>query len=90
MEKIAATRGLSPTTIEGHLAFYVQSGKLPIEQIVDKRKIDVIQEAITSVGGHMLTPIKEFLGNGYSFGEIRLVMAHLESVRTYSTAKVVR
>ena len=89
MEKIAATRGLSPTTIEGHLAFYVQSGKLPIEQIVDKRKVGVIQEAIASVGGHMLTPIREFLGNDYSFGEIRLVMAHLESVRTYSTAKVV-
>lgn len=83
IEKIAATRGLSPTTVEGHLVFYIQSGKLSIEKIVEERKIGVIQEAISSVGGHMLTPIKEFLGTGYSFGEIRLVMAHQEATKTY-------
>jgi ATP-dependent DNA helicase RecQ len=83
IDKIAATRGLLPSTIEGHLAFYVQSGKLAIEKIVEERKISVIQDAITSVGGHILTPIKEFLGDGYSFGEIRLVMAHHEALKTH-------
>jgi ATP-dependent DNA helicase RecQ len=78
IEKIAEVRGLSIVTIEGHLAFYVQQGKLTIGQLMDTTKIPVIQEAIEKIGGKVLTPIKEKLGDGYSFGEIKLVIAHLE------------
>jgi ATP-dependent DNA helicase RecQ len=90
IDKIAETRGLSSITVEGHLAFYVQSGRLSIGKLVSPEKIDIIQKAIESIGGMTLTPIKEFLGDQYSFGEIRLVMAHLESLKTYSTAKETR
>jgi ATP-dependent DNA helicase RecQ len=87
IDKIATTRGLSPMTIESHLAFYVQSGLLNITRLVEQPRVAVIQKAIESVGGHILTPIKEFLGDAYSFGEIRLVMAHLESLKTYKPVK---
>ncbi|MEK6781965.1 MAG: helix-turn-helix domain-containing protein [Bacteroidota bacterium] len=78
LEKIAELRGLSTVTIEGHLAFYVQHGKLTIDQLIDISKIPAISEAIEKIGKGALTPIKESLGDGYSFGEIKLVMAHLE------------
>ena len=80
IEKIAEQRGLSVATIEGHMAFYVQQGKLTIDQLIDTSKIPAIKEAIEKTGGGALTPIKELLGDGYSFGEIKLVMAHLEFI----------
>lgn len=87
LEKVANLRGLSPVTIEGHLAFYVQSGQLAIEQLVPEAKISVIQRTIEATGAIALTPVKEALGEGYSFGEIRLVMAHIESLKTHALSK---
>jgi ATP-dependent DNA helicase RecQ len=77
VEKIAEIRGLNVITIEGHLAFYVGQGSIPIERIMDVSKVPAIQQAIQQVGGQALTPIKQLLGETYSFGEIRLVMSHL-------------
>jgi len=78
LAKIAELRSFSQVTIEGHLAFYVGKGKLKIDQLMDVSKIPAIQQAIEQSGGKMLTPIKEALGENYSYGEIRMVMAHLE------------
>jgi ATP-dependent DNA helicase RecQ len=87
IEKIGALRGLSPTTIEGHLAFYVQQGKITMDQLVDTSKIPAIRQAIEKIGGAALTPIKELLGEGYSFGEIRIVKAYLESQHSNTLIK---
>jgi len=81
IEKIAELRGLSPTTIEGHLAFYVQQGKLSIDQVMDTSKIGAIQNAIEQIDGKALMPVKELLGENYSYGEIRMVMAYLEKIK---------
>jgi ATP-dependent DNA helicase RecQ len=78
IEKIAELRELSPATIEGHLAFYVQQGKLRIDELMDVAKVRPIQKAIEKIGGKALTPLKGTLGEAYSFGEIKLVMAHVE------------
>lgn len=78
LEKIAEKRELSVSTIEGHLAFYVLQGKISIDQVIDPSKILPIQNAIEKIGGQALTPIKESLGDKYSFGEIRMVKAYLE------------
>jgi ATP-dependent DNA helicase RecQ len=81
--KIAELRGLSPMTIEGHLAFYVQHGKIKIDQLMDTSKIAPIQRAIERAGGNALTPIKGLLGDAYSFGEIKMVMAHLSALQKH-------
>ncbi len=81
IEKIAELRELSKVTIEGHLAFYIQQGTLNIEQMMNSSKIPIIQKAIEQIGGKALSPIKEALGDAYSFGEIRMVMAYLERVK---------
>ncbi len=79
IQKIAELRGFSITTIEGHLAFYVQHGKLSIDQVMDASKIPAIQKALEQVGGTALAPVKNLLGDDYGYGEIRLVMAYLDA-----------
>ncbi len=76
--RIAELRNLSTSTIEGHLAFYVQQGAVSIEEVMDTSKIATIQKAIAQTDGKALSPIKELLGDGYSYGEIRMTMAFLE------------
>ncbi len=82
IEDIAGVRGLSAVTIESHLAFYIQQGKLSIDQVIDVTKIPEIKKAIEQVGGKALTPIKERLGEKYSFGEIKMVMADMERLNS--------
>jgi len=79
-EEIAAIRGLGVSTIEGHLARFVSTGELKLTDLVPSEKIPAIRDAIVTHGeSGYLSPIKEALGEGYSFGEIRAVTAHLES-----------
>lgn len=75
VEQIAALRKLSPGTIEGHLAFYVEKGKIDADELVDPAKLALIRNAIEQLGGKMLTPIKNLLGEECSYGEIKYVMA---------------
>ena len=77
VERIAELRNLSLSTIESHLAFYVQQGTLSIDEVMDKEKIQDIQNAIGQTDGKALSPIKELLGDGYSYGEIRMVVAYV-------------
>ncbi len=82
--RIAELRNLSVSTIESHLAFYVQQGTLSIDEVMDKAKIMNIQKAIEQTDGKALSPIKELLGDGYSYGEIRMTMAYLAYERSAS------
>lgn len=79
VEEIASLRKLSPGTVEGHLAFYVNRGDIPLDELVDQEKIPVIREAFERIGGRMLTPVKQFLGEGYTYGDIKYVLAEMES-----------
>ena len=68
---------LSPGTIETHLTFYVQRGQLPIDKVIDPEKLQTIQQTIERIGGMALSPIKEALGEDYTYGEIKLVLASI-------------
>jgi ATP-dependent DNA helicase RecQ len=81
IEKISALRQLSRGTIESHLTFYVESGKLKIDEVMTPEKIALIRDAVEKLGSGILTPIKESLGEGFSFNEIRMVIADLEFTR---------
>ena len=81
VEEIAATRKLSPGTVETHLAFYVQQGQIPVDKLVHRDKIPVIREAIDLMGAQKLAPLKEFLGDEFSYGDIRYVLAERENTK---------
>ena len=74
--EIAKSRGLNPSTIEGHLIRYIASGEVELHDMVAEEKAEVIKEAILQFGGkRALAPIKEFLGADYEYGEIKAVLS---------------
>jgi ATP-dependent DNA helicase RecQ len=74
---IAAARGLAEQTIMGHLAKFVQTGEISLEEIVPEHKIESIIDALRAADwreGEAIKPIKEALGESYSYGEIQAVI----------------
>ena len=76
--QIASIRGVTQSTIESHLATCIGSGQLTIEKLVPQRKVNAIIQAFREAGSAGLSPVKEILGDGYSYGEIRAVASHWE------------
>lgn len=77
VEEIAQERTLTPNTIEGHLAHYIASGDIQIGELMDQQKAQQITGKFHQLKTTSMTPVKEALGDDFSYGEIRLVMAHL-------------
>ena len=73
--EIAAEHGLAATTIEGHLSYYIYTGALDISAFVNEEKKLLIKDVVESYGAEKLSPLKEILGENYSYGEIRAVIA---------------
>ena len=79
--EIAAERKLAIGTIEGHLTEYVLNGELNISELIDLRKLSIITSAFEKHGILLLNPIKEELGHGFSYGELKLVQAYLSFLK---------
>ncbi|MGC2236007.1 MAG: DNA helicase RecQ [Pyrinomonadaceae bacterium] len=76
IEEIAEARDMAKSTIETHLVKYISSGEISLEDLVQSSKIEPIRNAIVRLNaGFAVAPVKEFLGENYSYGEIRAVMA---------------
>jgi ATP-dependent DNA helicase RecQ len=77
IEEIAAIRTLSVFTIESHLGEFILAGKIDISKLVSLKKIPAIEAAIRLHGDQKLTPLKEELGDEYTWGEIKAVTNYL-------------
>ena len=75
IEEIADERKLTFGTIFGHLAAYIPSGQISVYELVSKEKVDKILPLIDDET-KSTTPIKEQLGDDFSFDEIRAVMRY--------------
>lgn len=74
--EIARERGVTNSTVENHLARFISTGEIALTDLVQKEKIEAIREAIIKFQGiGALSPIKEYLGEHYTYGEIRAVLA---------------
>jgi ATP-dependent DNA helicase RecQ len=82
VEEIATARSLSPITVEGHLAYYVQTGDIDVSSFVSREKLLVIQDAVDSYGDERLAPLKEILGEDYSYAEIKAVVSWMKGKNT--------
>ncbi len=79
IEKIAKERDYTRQTIVRHLAHYVAKGMLSVDEFVSPSHIDIITEAISTVGTtHGLAAIKEACPDGISYDEIHFVIASME------------
>ena len=76
INEIAEQRELAAGTIETHLVRFIPSGEVKLAEIVPEYKIETIRNAIIEMNADQgIGPIKEFLGEDYSYGEIRAVVA---------------
>lgn len=76
IDEIAEARELARGTIETHLIRFLPSGEISLEDIVERGKIESIKSAISNLNaGFAVAPVKEFLGEEFSYSEIRAVLA---------------
>ena len=75
-EEIAQERGLSLTTIEGHLAYYVGLGMIPITQFMTQEKFEKITLVSQNIESESkLSTIKDALGDDFTYSEIKYASA---------------
>jgi hypothetical protein len=72
---IAKERNLSTSTINGHLAHFVSTGEIDINELVDKKKQKIINDAAAKYGIASHKTLIDNLPNDISYGELRMVLA---------------
>ncbi len=74
--EIAKERGMAASTIEVHLAEAIEAGELAdLRRLVSEEKRTTIEVALDRIGPGPLKPVKEALGDAYTYAEIRYVRA---------------
>jgi len=76
IEEIVLERNLKASTIISHLAELIETGEvIDVENLIQPGHYEMIVDALQQVGSEALKPVKDFLGDEYSYDEIRLVRA---------------
>lgn len=78
IEEIAAERGMVVSTVENHLSGFVSSGELDVHDFISDEKLQDVLDAIMELDTEQLAPLKSFLGDSYSYGEIRMAVAYYQ------------
>ncbi|MBA3900547.1 MAG: helix-turn-helix domain-containing protein [Bacteroidetes bacterium] len=76
IEEIAKERSMSPVTIEGHLAECVGEGAINALDFVSQEKIGHIVTVSKKLETTLFGPIKQALGDEYTYSDIKFAMAH--------------
>ena len=78
IEEIAAIRNLTAVTVDSHLSYFIQTGAMKISELVPDVKVQAITRELLQAQSTALAPVKEKLGNNYTYSEIRAVASHLQ------------
>jgi hypothetical protein len=76
INEIAQERSLTVSTVERHLLPYVAKGMIDIFRIVDEAKVSRVLELSKILDTTALNPLKEKLGEGISYAELRFIMGY--------------
>ncbi len=76
---IASQRGFKPQTIESHLAGFIASGELEITSLLSRERYMAIEPVLLANPGEPLSILKQRLGDGFQYAEIRFALASLEA-----------
>ncbi|MEM6362018.1 MAG: DNA helicase RecQ [Bacteroidota bacterium] len=77
--EISKERGLALGTIESHFEKLIRQGKIKANNVLEEETISIIKDAIFKVEQVGLRPVKEELGDAFTYGEIRIVAAEWQS-----------
>ncbi len=78
---IAEERSLSVSTIQGHLAYYVGKGEIPINKLLSHESIELILSHLAVSDDLKMGPVKAALGEKVSWSDIRFVVSHIKFLR---------
>jgi guanylate kinase len=81
ISEIAKERSFTTSTIEGHLAHYIQSGEISIFEIVAKIKVAKIMAYLIQKPESSTVDTKIALGDEISYGELKAVLSHLAFIK---------
>jgi ATP-dependent DNA helicase RecQ len=82
ISQIAVERAIKESTVEGHLVFLIEKKLIKnIDKLVPTRKQEKILKTIKEIGLDKITPIKEALGDEFSWEEIKFVVARERSMQ---------
>lgn len=87
VSQIAAERKMAVSTIESHLAECVGNGWCEASEFVDVERIEEIESAAKDLNTLMMTPIREHLGESFSYSEIRFALAKQHKAATTNGEK---
>jgi hypothetical protein len=76
--EIAKERQLTISTIEGHLAYFIENGTIEASSLMDAAKLDVIIKTRQQNPDARLSELKAALGDDFTYGDLQIAMAHLK------------
>ena len=79
IEDIAEERGLTQSTIEGHLARLIGQGRLSIGEFFTTAQVEAVRDCLGE--GIGLKDIYEALEGNYTYGQLRMIQAAIEAER---------
>lgn len=75
--EIARVRGLAESTIEGHLAHYIEKGGISITELLHPEKITKLESMLKDAGKTPLSHLKQKLGDEVNYTEIKWMLASM-------------
>lgn len=81
IKQIAAMRQLAESTIAGHLGAYVRTGEIDVLDLLTEERLNMILPVVIAEGGTTLQPVKEKLGDDFSYTDIRIVLNHWQRLQ---------
>jgi hypothetical protein len=81
IDEIAVQRSLKRDTIESHLGHFILNGELDISQVMDSGKIQEIEAYFLETKETSFKVAKEHFGEKYTYGELRLVVNHMQKLK---------
>lgn len=79
IEEIAKERGLSTSTIQSHLAYFVEEKQLDVLRLLPQEKLDDILSYRKANSSATLGQAKTYFGAKYDYGELRLAFSYISS-----------
>ncbi len=77
IDEIAGIRNLTPNTILGHLAYFLPTKEVGITDLISQERFNEIKQIIENNSFESLSELKKIAGDGFDWGELRLVMTYL-------------
>jgi ATP-dependent DNA helicase RecQ len=81
LDKVAKERGLTKTTIFGHMTKLVAENEINISDLIALDRLYEMDSLYTStMNGLSLSEMKEIVGDTYSYQELKLLMVFREMI----------